>query len=225
MDEMIFTLVTHNNNDTILRSGSILFDEVVGHAAQWVHVWCHLTIFKCQPRPAWFQPSWNDRSAPYFYLFWVCSTSESAFLYVCFCFAKAAAIFCELPSSIYFFFWSENICRTFGPADWRILSDIMKKCPIVRQVRRISTALRLQNCVNVSPLHCTGWNIYFNHTTCSIFHSKEWGLDEQVQLCMCYSVIKSQRAEASQDFFHLNQCDFHTFQIGSFCILDLTVVF
>ena len=55
MDEMIFTLVTHNNNnDIILWSWSILFDEVVGHAAQRVHVWCHLTIFKCRPRPAWF---------------------------------------------------------------------------------------------------------------------------------------------------------------------------
>ena len=55
MDEMIFTLVTHNNNnDIILRSGSILFDKVVGHAAQRVHVWCHLTIFKCRPWPAWF---------------------------------------------------------------------------------------------------------------------------------------------------------------------------
>ena len=32
-------------------------------------------------------------------------------------------------------------CRTFGPAFWHFLSDIHKKCPIVRQVRRISTAL------------------------------------------------------------------------------------
>ena len=43
-------------------------------------------------------------------------------------------------------FWSEIFCRTFGPADWRLLSDIMKKCPIVRQVRRISTALALLQC-------------------------------------------------------------------------------
>ena len=48
----------------------------------------------------------------------------------------------ELPSSI-FFFRSENFCRTFGPAHWRFLLDILKNCPIVRQVRRISTALRL----------------------------------------------------------------------------------
>ena len=55
MDEMIFTLVTHNsNNDIILWSWSILFDEVVGHAAQRVRIWYHLTIFKCQPQPAWF---------------------------------------------------------------------------------------------------------------------------------------------------------------------------
>ena len=32
-------------------------------------------------------------------------------------------------------------CRTFGPALQHFLSDIHKKCPIVRQVRRISTPL------------------------------------------------------------------------------------
>ena len=38
----------------------------------------------------------------------------------------------------YFFY---NFCRTFGPALQHFLSDIHKKCPIVRQVRRISTPL------------------------------------------------------------------------------------
>ena len=67
------------------------------------------------------------------------------------CFSLRLFLFCqgrrhffagyELPSSIFFFFRSENFCRTFGPAYWRFLSDIFSKCPIVRQVRRISTAL------------------------------------------------------------------------------------
>ena len=163
MYEMIFTSVTHYNiNDIILRSWSILFDKVAGHAAQRVCVWCHLTIFKCQPR-------WNDRSAPYFALFWVCSTSESAFLYVCFCFAKAADIFFagyELPSSI-FCFWSEIFCWTFGPADWRFLSDIMKKCPIVR---RISTALMpLANHIAPTTFLASFLNTYFEVNRLRIF--------------------------------------------------------
>ena len=41
------------------------------------------------------------------------------------------------PSKGYFHIF----CRTFGPALLDFLSDIHKKCPIVRQVRRISTAL------------------------------------------------------------------------------------
>ena len=32
----------------------------------------------------------------------------------------------ELPSSIIFGGGSENFCRTFGPADWHFLSDILK---------------------------------------------------------------------------------------------------
>ena len=73
------------------------------------------------------------------------STSEYAFLYVSFCFDKAAAIFCVFRvTELDNFFWGwENFCRTFGPADWHFLSDILKKCLIVRQVRRISTALLL----------------------------------------------------------------------------------
>ena len=27
----------------------------------------------------------------------------------------------ELPSSIIFFFWSQNFCPTFGPADWHFV--------------------------------------------------------------------------------------------------------
>ena len=34
-----------------------------------------------------------------------------------------------------------NFCRTFGTALQHFLSDIHQKCPIVRQVRRISTPL------------------------------------------------------------------------------------
>ena len=55
----------------------------------------------------------------------------------------------------YFFFRSENFCRTFGPAHWRFLSDILKKCPIVRQVRRISTALRFGSKVSRVKCHVT----------------------------------------------------------------------
>ena len=144
MDDMIYTLVTHNNNnDIILRSGSILFDEVVGHAAQRVHVWCHLTIFKCQPRPAWFPTvlEWPLCSIFCFVLslfqLWICFSLRFGFVL-----PRPPPFFAgyELPSSI-FFFWLENFCRTFGPADWRFLSDITNKCLIVRQVRRISTAL------------------------------------------------------------------------------------
>ena len=119
-------------------------------------VWRSCRLSECMSDVIWpssnaghgwpdFQPCWNDRSvqfASYFALFWVCTTPESAFLYVCFCFAKAAAIFCGLRITELdiFFFRSENFCRTFGPAHWRFLSDILKK----KQVRRISTALRLK---------------------------------------------------------------------------------
>ena len=47
------------------------------------------------------------------------------------------------PSNGYFFY---NFCRTFGPALQHFLSDIHKKCLIVRQVRRISTPLHLSLC-------------------------------------------------------------------------------
>ena len=43
-----------------------------------------------------------------------------------------------------------NFCRTFGPALQHFLSDIHKKCPIVRQVRRISTPLWLSGRVLAS---------------------------------------------------------------------------
>ena len=136
--------MTHNNNnDIILRSWSILFDEVVGHAAQQVRIWCHLTIFKCQPRPAWFPTvlEWPLCSIFCFIL---------SLFHLRICFSLRLFLFCQGRRHFlqdtsyrarYFFFWSENFCRTFGPADWRFLSDIMNKCPIVRQVRRISTAL------------------------------------------------------------------------------------
>ena len=145
MDEMIFTLVTHNNNnDIILRSESILFDEVVGHAAQRVHVWCHLTIFKCQPRPAWLSTVLEWPLCSIF-----CFVLSLFHLRICFSlrlflFCKGRRHFCGIRvTELDICFWSEIFCRTFGPADWRLLSDIMKKCPIVRQVRRISTALTL----------------------------------------------------------------------------------
>ena len=54
---------------------------------------------------------------------------------------------CPIRSLIFRFFSSikwiffYNFCRTFGPALKHFLSDIHKKCPIVRQVRRISTPL------------------------------------------------------------------------------------
>ena len=45
---------------------------------------------------------------------------------------------CFHPLNGYFFY---NFCRTLGPALQHFLSDIHKKCPIVRQVRRILTPL------------------------------------------------------------------------------------
>ena len=48
-------------------------------------------------------------------------------------------MFCFFSSIKWIFFC--NFCRTFGPALKRFLSDIHKKCPIVRQVRRILTPL------------------------------------------------------------------------------------
>ena len=54
------------------------------------------------------------------------------------------------------FFLSENFCRTFGPADWHFLSDILKKCAIVRQVRRISTALLKSNIIGLFNIWNTG---------------------------------------------------------------------
>ena len=142
MDEMIFTLVTHNNNnDIILWSWSILFDEVVGHAAQRVRVWCpfdHLQM------PAGLISNRVGMTALLHILLCFEFVPPPNLLFFTFVFVlpRPPPFFAryELPSSI-FFFWSENFCRTFGPADWRFLSDIMKKCPIVRQVRRISTAL------------------------------------------------------------------------------------
>ena len=47
-------------------------------------------------------------------------------------------------------------CRTFGPALQHFLSDIHKKCPIVRQVRRISTALVWGNAVSFSGVSPSG---------------------------------------------------------------------
>ena len=83
------------------------------------------------------------------------------------CFSLRLFLFCqgcrhffagyELPSSI-FFFRSENFCRTFGPVHWRFLSDILKKCPIVRQVRRISTALGFDGLRNQSSRKIYGLN-------------------------------------------------------------------
>ena len=43
------------------------------------------------------------------------------------------------PPNGYFYIF----CRTFGPTLFHFLSDIYKKCLIVRQVRRISTALQV----------------------------------------------------------------------------------
>ena len=48
-------------------------------------------------------------------------------------------MFCFFSSIKWIFFY--NFCRTFGLALQHFLSDIHKKCPIVRQVRRISTPL------------------------------------------------------------------------------------
>ena len=65
-----------------------------------------------------------------------------------------------LPSNGYFYIF----CRTFGPTLWHFLSDIQKKCPIVR---RISTALactlmrvtyRLNNSsITISPQQHGAW--------------------------------------------------------------------
>ena len=67
----------------------------------------------------------------------------------------------ELPS----FFWSENFCWTFRPADWHFLSDILKKRPIVWQIRRISTALLWYDC---NLVHACMANNKIFHTKSSL---------------------------------------------------------
>ena len=81
------------------------------------------------------------------------------------------------------FFWSikwiffYNFCRTFGPALQHFLSDIHKKCPIVWQVRRISTPLvvnwlRNRHRLRVAPVfllakygaESTGSDVYWRET-------------------------------------------------------------
>ena len=103
-------------------SGSILFDKVVCHATQRVHVWCHLTIFKCQWRLAWFL---NVLEWP---LCVVCSVfillcfefvppPNLLFFYVCFCFAKATAIFLQIMSyRARYIFWGGG--RKFLSVIW-----------------------------------------------------------------------------------------------------------
>ena len=53
--------------------------------------------------------------------------------------------------------WIFFFCRTIGPTLKHFLSDIHKKCPIVRQVRRISTALHI-------------YTRYWNIVECDVKH-------------------------------------------------------
>ena len=109
----ILTLVTHNNNNiwhNIFDLDRLCLTKY-GSSCQAVYPRSGsrtvTQLSKCMsdviqmPATAGpeFQPCWNGhfvRFASYFALFWACSTSVSAFLYVCFCFATAAAIFCGL---------------------------------------------------------------------------------------------------------------------------------
>ena len=81
-----------------------------------------------------------------------------------------------------------NFCRTFGPALQHFLSDIHKKCPIVRQVRRISTPL-LELCINskitllfppyvsAHGLHQWKWYMYWRYNKqwcCDVITAPKW---------------------------------------------------
>ena len=122
-------------------------------------VWRSCRLSECMSDVIWpssnaghgwpdFQPCWNDRSvqfASYFALFWVCTTPESAFLYCLLLFCQGTRHFCGL--------WITELDIFFSVG--KFLSDIwsgtlaffvghFEKCQIVRQVRQISTALRLK---------------------------------------------------------------------------------
>ena len=155
MDEMIFTLVTHNNNnDIILRSWSILFDEVVGHAAQLVGVWCHLTIFKCQPRPAWFP---NVLEWPLCSIF--CFVLSLFHLWICF--SLRLFLFCQgrrhfLRDTSYgarFFFFGRKI----------FVGHLVRQTGIF--CRTLWKNVRLSDKSDEFWQHCRGENISLIHVT------------------------------------------------------------
>ena len=143
MDEMILTLVTHNNKnhsewhkmDIVSRSRA----SRRSRSRRWA-------IFKWQPWPAAFTAVFGMTALCSLLRILLCfefvPPPNLLFFTFVFVLPRPPPFFAdyEFPSSI-FFFRSENFCRTFGPAHWRFLSDILKKCPIVRQVGRISTAL------------------------------------------------------------------------------------